>query len=101
MITASHNPARYNGVKFKPWYAGSASEEATRDIEARANRLLDELDVAAIRAQGADDALLDRDDFVPAYLQHALTFVNTELIRAAHPRLLVDPLFGSSLGGAR
>ncbi|HUP46248.1 MAG TPA: phosphoglucomutase/phosphomannomutase family protein, partial [Thermoanaerobaculia bacterium] len=27
VITASHNPARYNGVKFKAWYGGSALPE--------------------------------------------------------------------------
>jgi phosphomannomutase len=27
MITASHNPARYNGIKFKAWYGGSALPE--------------------------------------------------------------------------
>src|SRR5688572_12903986 len=27
MITASHNPAKYNGIKFKAWYGGSALPE--------------------------------------------------------------------------
>lgn len=35
MITASHNPPEYNGIKFKPEYGGSATEEITREIEAR------------------------------------------------------------------
>src|ERR671938_500589 len=27
MVTASHNPAKYNGLKFKAWYGGSALPE--------------------------------------------------------------------------
>src|SRR5205823_3722290 len=31
VITASHNPAPYNGFKLKPEYAGSASPEVVED----------------------------------------------------------------------
>ena len=33
IITASHNPALWNGVKFKPEYAGSAAPEVTEALE--------------------------------------------------------------------
>lgn len=33
MITASHNPSEYNGLKFKASYGGSASPEIVADIE--------------------------------------------------------------------
>ena len=32
VITASHNPAKYNGIKFKAWYGGSALPEMYRSI---------------------------------------------------------------------
>ncbi|MHB9130539.1 MAG: phosphoglucomutase/phosphomannomutase family protein [Armatimonadota bacterium] len=97
-ITASHNPSKYNGVKFKPWFAGSASPEDTRALEERANALLSTLDVNAIRRQGPDLALLTVDDFVPDYLREVLGFVDVAAIRAAAPRIIVDPLYGSSIG---
>ncbi|MBI3323277.1 MAG: phosphoglucomutase/phosphomannomutase family protein, partial [Candidatus Omnitrophica bacterium] len=34
-VTASHNPFTYNGLKFKPAYAGPAEPEMTRWIEGR------------------------------------------------------------------
>ncbi|MEI7832371.1 MAG: phosphoglucomutase/phosphomannomutase family protein [bacterium] len=98
MVTASHNPAPYNGIKFKPWYGGSAPPAATARFEARANELLGNFDVDAVRAQGPDESLLTREDFVPAFIKHVLTFVNVDLIRAASPRILIDPLYGSSIG---
>jgi len=98
MVTASHNPAQYNGIKFKPWFAGSAFEDSTDAIEQHANRLLNSLDVEKIRAEGMVDSLLSREDFLPPYLEHVLNFVETDPIRDTRPRLLFDPLYGSSQG---
>ncbi|MHB0938533.1 MAG: phosphoglucomutase/phosphomannomutase family protein [Armatimonadota bacterium] len=98
MVTASHNPAQYNGIKFKPWFAGSAFEDSTVAIEQRTNRLLDTLDVDAIRGKGLVDALFSREDFFPPYAEHVLNYVTTDPIRDMRPRLLFDPLYGSSQG---
>lgn len=38
-ITASHNPAEYNGLKFSGPEGGPAMPEVTRDIEARASKI--------------------------------------------------------------
>ena len=35
VITASHNPAAYNGFKYKPDYGGSASPEIVAELESR------------------------------------------------------------------
>ncbi|MFP5245402.1 MAG: phosphoglucomutase/phosphomannomutase family protein, partial [Thermoanaerobaculia bacterium] len=32
VVTASHNPAKYNGIKFKAWYGGSALPETYNAI---------------------------------------------------------------------
>src|SRR5687767_1110915 len=37
MITASHNPPRYNGMKLKAAYGGSASAAVAKAVEARIN----------------------------------------------------------------
>ena len=33
MITSSHNPAQWNGVKYKGWYGGSGKPSMIAEIE--------------------------------------------------------------------
>jgi len=33
MITSSHNPAQWNGVKYKAWYGGSGKPSIIAEIE--------------------------------------------------------------------
>ncbi|HAJ95683.1 MAG TPA: phosphoglucomutase [Actinobacteria bacterium] len=40
MITASHNPSWYNGIKFIPHYGGPADSKITDNIESNLNRIL-------------------------------------------------------------
>jgi len=88
MITASHNPPEYNGVKFKPEYGGSATEEITKEIEARlppAPPLLEEKEVPtrAIRE---------------SYLEKARKAVDLNLLRRAPLFPVVDAMYGSAQG---
>lgn len=98
MITASHNPAKYNGVKIKPWFGGSASAEETKAIEAIANQRLGDPVIDDARAQGPNPTLLTTEDFVAPYLQRVLGFVDIDLIKQARLGLGVDALYGSSIG---
>lgn len=98
MVTASHNPAKYNGIKFKPWFGGSAFEDTTKSLEERANRLLGSFDYESARRQEPAKGLLTRDDFFPLYQEHVLNFVDIAPIREAHLKILFDPLYGSSRG---
>jgi phosphomannomutase len=98
MITASHNPAKYNGVKIKPWFGGSASPEATKAIERIANDLLGDPVIDEDRAKGPNPTLLTTEDFVAGYLQHVLGFVDLDAIKGAQLGLMVDALYGSSIG---
>jgi phosphomannomutase len=96
MITASHNPAAYSGIKFKSPSGASASPEETARFEARANALLAAGETGFPREP--DAALLTQEDFIPPYLAHVKTFVDVDAIRAAAPRIMVDSLYGSSQG---
>jgi phosphomannomutase len=100
MITASHNAPRYNGVKLKAAYGGSALPEQCRRVEvyltdneqrARGPNLMD-----YDRAVSA--GLIKRFNPIPAYSDHLRTLVDLDII-ARHPqRLIVDSMHGSGRG---
>ena len=82
MVTASHNPAKYNGIKFKAWYGGSALPEMYGAIA-------DALGRSDARAGGSvsDEDLLD--DYVVAIGQH---------VSPLDLRILHDPIHGVAAG---
>ena len=99
IITASHNPAEWNGFKFKPDYGGSASPEIVAQLEERiaaveqletVNRM--ELDVA--ERQG----LLEYLDPEPDYLAHVATLIDVAAIRSAGLNIVVDSMYGAGSG---
>ena len=85
MITASHNPPCYNGIKFKAAYGGPFSLEQTRAVEALLNA---SEPVVSESAPAAEDLL-------PAYVAHVESRIDFGRIRQAGLRVLAD-----SMGGA-
>ena len=99
MVTASHNPAIYNGIKLFTFGGRDASEEYTNAIQEEANRL----DAASIRVMDFEKAqaegLVRFIDPRDAYLDSILGQVDAEAIRRRRPRIVLDPMFGVSLTG--
>ncbi|MFA7249136.1 MAG: phosphoglucomutase/phosphomannomutase family protein [Dehalococcoidia bacterium] len=99
MITASHNPARWNGFKVKPWFGGSAPPEVTTAIEnaipaIAASARVAYSPLAEAEAQGA----VERIDIRNAYLKAISAFVDIDQIRAAGFHVLIDSMFGAAQG---
>jgi len=85
VVTASHNPARYNGLKFKAWYGGSGLPEMYAAIAAA-------LGQSSPRAGGSIEESDLLDDYVAA-LQGQLDVKKTAKVRILH-----DPIYGVSAG---
>jgi len=73
MITASHNPKEYNGLKFCLSGARPVGEESGL-LEVRA---LTETDLPATGEPG----VIERRDLLPAYVEHVLTFLDASRMR--------------------
>jgi len=97
MITASHNPAEYNGLKFKASYGGSASPEIMADIEKYVRRL---------EEQGGEfpkQLLPDKVEmFAPedAYLDHVRGILDAKLLQSFKGKILFDVMHGAAMGYA-
>lgn len=95
-ITASHNPAEYNGLKFSTADGAPALPEVTRAIEGLIDRVL-----AGQLARGGSEMKpgLDQSaDPRPAYLKELRRKVNLKAIAEARLKVAYDPLFGTGRG---
>jgi len=89
MITSSHNPAEWNGVKYKASYGGSGRPAIISAIEG----YLDEpLAVAAVAG------LIEEVDFNPEYNAAIARFVDLEAIRKSGYKFLIDCMYGAGRG---
>lgn len=92
MITASHNPSNYNGVKFKASYGGPFMSEETQKVQ---SFLHEEIDGKR------NDALIKKMNFVPDYIEHIKTLIDFSLLKkfadipANNASVIID-----SMGGA-
>ena len=95
MITASHNPPEYNGIKFIPEYAGPATPEITDAIERHLSTLtLDKVKIRTINYEGFIKYIDPKDD----YLKHLCSIVNREHINKSPVKIVVDSMFGAGIG---
>jgi phosphomannomutase len=94
MITASHNPYRWNGIKFKAPYGGSAAPAIIRRIEIHLHRL----DRAPKRARRSKPAVITLTDLISPYLARLKSLVRLETIRFSGQKYVIDPMFGAGRG---
>ncbi len=102
IVTASHNPPEYNGIKFSAAWGGPALPEATRQIEARANAILTDDRAPEAPPRSLQDAeahgLLQGIDPRPDYLERLRQLVDLATLRRMRLKVVVDPLYGSARG---
>jgi alpha-D-glucose phosphate-specific phosphoglucomutase len=99
VITSSHNPATWNGFKYKPDYAGSASPEVVERIEAPIPQILATGSVRRMPlAKAESEGLLERLDPRPAYLEQMAKLIDLEGLRNAGFKIGCDVMFGAGAG---
>lgn len=100
VITPSHNPPEDGGFKYNPPHGGPADTVTTRNIEARANALLDDGNrhVRRVHLRKALQAPTTQEhDFISNYVADLGSVVDMEAIARSGLRLGVDPLGGAAL----
>jgi phosphomannomutase len=89
MITSSHNPAEWNGVKYKATYGGSGKPSIMASIESYLNKPLIEAKTAGKIAEA---------DFLEYYVPALEAFVDLKKIKASGYKFLIDTMYGSGRG---
>ncbi len=87
IITASHNPARYNGIKFKGWYGGSALPGMYAAIT----------DAIGKKNEAGGGSVVEVD-IIEEYVAALEARLDVELLRAAKLKILHDPMYGVASG---
>ncbi|GAB4529798.1 MAG: phosphoglucomutase/phosphomannomutase family protein [Anaerolineae bacterium] len=100
VITASHNPPRYNGFKIKTNYGGSATAEQCQEVE-------DELEIiqngnGKVHIMDYEQALaqdkIRRFDPSWIYYQHLTDMVDLDMISRAQLEIVADAMWGAGRG---
>lgn len=87
MITASHNPAEYNGYKIKNSAGGGASSELTKEVEG----LLGKSEVKdTVPAQE-----IKKVDITKDYIKFIRNYIDLKKIKNKKFKVLVDSMYGS------
>src|SRR5437667_6298752 len=89
MITSSHNPFNWNGVKFKAKFGGSATPAIMKIIEE---------ETAAGAMPTGKRAEIEDVDLKPAYVRAICRFADLDLIAKARFKFAVDSMYGSGRG---
>ena len=99
IITASHNPAIWNGFKFKTQYASSAPDGVTAEIEGRISRTLASGKIKQMPLSKAlDEERVEYLDLAPLYLEQLERLINLGELRRARLKIVVDPMYGAGIG---
>jgi phosphomannomutase len=94
MITASHNPYRWNGIKFKANYGSSALPSIVAQVEKELGIVLaDGVPPLPSRAENIKSL-----DLLSPYLETIEKLVEWDRIRASKFRFVVDPMHGAARG---
>ena len=86
MITSSHNPAQWNGVKYKAWFGGSGSPSIIAEIESY---------LGAPVPKAATPAAIEEVDFISPYMAAIEKFADLDLIAKSGRKFGIDSMYGA------
>src|SRR3982074_3285354 len=89
MVTSSHNPWNWNGVKFKGKFGGSATPAIMKKVE-------EELRAGAMPK--GDAAAIEEVDLKQSYIAAACGFADINLIAKSKFKFAIDAMYGSGRG---
>jgi len=96
IITASHNPSRWNGFKYKPEYAGSASPEIVAALEERIVQASKNKVITNITREPSLKKVVQIFDPMLPYLEHVRGLVDVDNLKKSRIRVKIDAMYGAT-----
>ena len=90
VVTSSHNPWAWNGIKYKAGYGGSATPAIIQKIEAELR--------AGARPKAAGIAEITKTDFKSPYVEAIAKFADLPRIARSNFKFAVDVMHGAGQG---
>ncbi|MHA1298960.1 MAG: phosphoglucomutase/phosphomannomutase family protein [Candidatus Helarchaeota archaeon] len=99
MLTASHNPPEYHGIKFIPEYAAPAMPDVTNKITEEVYTILETNNIKKINDLEAakSSKMLEVVSFLEPYVEHILSLLNLEKLKEKGLKIAFDSLYGTSI----
>ncbi len=92
MITASHNPIEYNGVKFIVPGGRLTNAQETSQIQSLYDTLTDEEKILEKNLEIIDDNKVDNREFRKIHIDEILKNIDVEIIKDKHFKVALDPI---------
>lgn len=89
MITSSHNPYQWNGVKYKAWYGGSGKPSIMAEIENCLGKPLSKVSAPS---------KIEETDFLTPYIEAISRFADLNLISKSGLKFGIDCMYGAGRG---
>ncbi len=99
VITASHNPARYNGFKIKGDFGGPAHPEMIEKVEKELRKVLkSKVESKMTFEQLVTKGTIKKVDFTAAYVEDLRTKLDIPLIESSGIKIAYDAMYGAGQG---
>jgi phosphomannomutase len=99
VITASHNPAKYNGYKIKGDFGGPAYPETVAKVEKELARVIKKkVNIKKPFEELVKKGVIRRIDFTSIYIDDIRSKLNIDLIKSAGIKIAYDAMHGAGQG---
>jgi phosphomannomutase len=99
VITASHNPAKYNGFKIKGDFGGPAFPETVEKVEKELKKVIKSKVVCKKPfSELVDNGTIKKIDFTAVYIEDIKSKINIDLIKSAGIKIAYDAMHGAGQG---
>ncbi len=99
IITASHNPAIWNGFKYKTEDGASVPAEIIATLEKNISRTLATGNINHMPlTEAMEQGLVEYLDLAPAYFGQLNSLIDLNELRQAKLKVVVDPMYGAGAG---